>query len=891
MRRRDFLKAAVAGTTLARGRFPRGSGGSPPPVSLVADPADPIAAAKPAQWALAELAGGLAAAGAAVRRLDHAEAAGADDLCIVASGAAAPVAAAALERSGARAPDVPESLVLLRTRVAGRRAILACAVDARGLGYALLDLTDQVRAGAAPTEALAPVEPAVERPACAVRSVMRQFTSQTLDTPWYRDREGWKRYLAMLAAHRFNRLHLAFGFGYDSLQGVADSYFLFAYPFLLDVPGYAVQVTNLPDAERDRNLATLRFISDEAAARGLEFELGIWTHGYRLTDSPGARYVIEGLTPETHRAYCRDALTAVLRACPAITAVGLRIHGESGVAEGSYDFWSAVFEGAARCGRAVELDLHAKGLDDTMIRRALATGMPVNVSPKFAAEHLGLPYHQAAIRALEMPIPGKSGAGLMTLSEGSRVFTRYGYADFLKEGRRYTVRPRVFSGTQRLLAWGDPATAAAGARAFRFCGMTGADLMEPLTCRGRRGTAAGRRDGYVDERLLPRWDLEKYGAWYRAWGRMTYDPGTVADVFHRALGVDRRALALESALARASRILPVVTTAHLPSAACDAYWPEICWCQPMAAEPSPNPYVDTPWPRTFQHASPLDPQLFSSPAEAADELLRGETGARYSPLEVARWLEDLAGDALGDLARAGAQVSPERLRLAIDIEIVAGLGRFFSAKLRSGVLYAIHERTRDRRALVEALIGYRLARDVWTRVVERARGIYQADLSASDRFQERGQWADRLAGIGADIDALASRVGAAVVSTAPGAKAAVVAALTARPRTPAPAVHEPPPAFRPRFEVPLVLKARDPVVFASVRLHYRRVNQAERWLTAEASPRAGAWRVAIPAAYTLSEHPLQYYFEVQGGPGRVWLHPGFEADLLNQPYYVLRRVG
>ena len=64
---------------------------------------------------------------------------------------------------------------------------------------------------------------------------------------------------------------------------------LFPYPFLLAVPGYNVRATNLPDAERDRNLETLRFISEQTAARGLEFELGIWMHGYQLANSPHAQ--------------------------------------------------------------------------------------------------------------------------------------------------------------------------------------------------------------------------------------------------------------------------------------------------------------------------------------------------------------------------------------------------------------------------------------------------------------------------------------------------------------------------------------------------------------------------------------------------------------------------
>ena len=888
MRRRDFVRAGLAGAALAPGGRRARSGGGANAVVLVCDPVDHVASAPPARWALAELGEALTGAGAVVRTAERVADAGAADLCIVAAGAEASDVAAGLARADVVMPDTPEALAQLVTRVSRRRVLLACGTDARGLAYALLDLADRVRAGPAPLASLALPRPVLERPANAVRSVMRQFTSETLDTPWLHDRESWTRYLAMLATHRFNRVHLAFGLGYDGLRGVADSYLLFAYPFLVAVPGFDVRVTNLPDAERERNLATLRFVSDAAAARGLEFQLGIWMHGYRLADSPRARYVVEGLTPATHAAYCGAALEAVLRACPAISSVALRIHGESGVAEGSYDFWSAVFAGAARCGRRVEIDLHAKGLDATMIARALATGLPVNVSPKYAAEHLGLPYHQAAIRELELPVAGRSGAGLMTLSEGARVFTRYGYADFLREDRGYTVRPRVFSGTQRLLAWGDPAWAAAYARSFGFCGMTGADLMEPLTCRGRRGTGAGTRAGYADDRLAPRWDWQKYEPWYRAWGRASYNAETAADAFARALGADARARHLNAALASASRILPLVTTAYLPSAACDAYWPEIYWNQPIVEAAPQDPYFDAPVPRTFPNASPLDPQLFTSAAECAVGLLSGRRDARYDPLEAAGWLEGMAGQAERELALAGPQVVPDRLRVVADVAMLAGIGRFFAGKLRSAVLFAVHERGGDRRALEEALAAYRRARDAWAAVAERARGVYQADLSASDRFSERGQWTDRLAGIDADVEGMARRLTSPSTADDPHAAAAVDAALRPRPRPSLPCTHTPPAGFQRGAAVELdvvIARARAP---ASARLWYRRVDQAERWASVPMEAGDGSYRAAIPADRTDSPYPVQYYFELRDGAGEAQLLPGLGADLAAEPYFVLR---
>jgi hypothetical protein len=884
--RRGFLRAGLAGGAVFSLFRPQiaGRGSS---VALIADPADPIAASVAPQWALGELHRVLTETGVSVRRVDRVQDAAPEDLCVLAAGASAPSVAPAKKRIAIGAG--PERLALTSVRLSGREVLVACGTDARGLTYALLELADRVGSNGPSVDSVKQTTPAAEQPANPVRSVMRQFTSEVLDKSWFNDREMWPAYLTMLATHRFNRLHLAFGLGYDFLQQVADSYLLFLYPFLVDVPGYDVRVTNLSAAERERNLAMLRFISEQTVARGLEFQLGIWMHGYELMRSPDARYVVEGLTHETHAAYCRDALTAVLRACPSISAVALRIHGESGVAEGSYDFWQTVFDGVGRCGRSVEIDLHAKGIDRTMIDRALATGMPVNVSPKFWAEHLGLPYHQTAIRELEMPVAGREGRGLMALSEGSRSFTRYGYADLLRDDRQYTVRHRVWAGTQRLLASGDPTFASGYSRAFQFCGSRGMDLMEPLTFRGRRGTSVPgtRRSGYTDGTLEPQWDWQKYDAWYRLWGRLTYNAG--ADLLKG--GVSPLPASLARALARATRILPIVTTAYLPSAACDAYWPEIYWNQPIAAEPQPNPYGDTPGPKTFQHASPLDPEMFSTMSEHADELLRKkDRGGKYSPIEVAQWLQDLADGVMQDLASMKGTGSPATRRVVIDATIQAGLGRFFAAKFRAGVLYAIHERTGDRRALDETLAGYGDARRAWAELSEQAHTVYAADLSASDKLSERGQWLDRLQGIDEDIERIGQRRSSARTVADSTLTAAITEALGRPRRDPAPCTHTPPTGFRPAAALPIELRITGTQPIATVVCHYRHVNQAERFERVEMEARGPVRRAVIPAAYIDSAYPLQYYFTLNESPTRAHLYPGVGTDLTGQPYFVLRRA-
>ncbi len=855
--RRGFLYAGAAVGAAA----PLAHGASRGPIALITHPADKTAASAPVQHAVKALEAALVAAGFAVAHHAKVEASAKNAFAIVLDG-----------RDAAR--GVAESFTIAGATLAGRRALQVTGADARGLMYGLRELTVRLRSD--PATALSFATPLKSAPFNPVRSVMRQFTSKAYDTDWFHDRAMWPVYLSMLAENRFNRLHLCFGLAYDALVHVADSYFLFTYPFLVDVPAYKVRVSGLPDAERARNLETLKFISEQTVAHGLDFELGLWMHGYDWPAAPGVP-TIEGLNPDNHAAYCRDALTLLLKSLPAVSSVSLRFHGESGIKEGSYEFWKTVFAGIPAAGRRIEIDLHAKGVDTKMIDNALATGMPVNVAPKYWAEHLGVPYHQAAIREFDMPKPGQVGKGLMTLSEGSRSFTRYGFADLLRDGRRYTIRHRVFPGTQHVLAWGDPEWAARYGQMFAFCGSRGADLMEPLTYRGRRGSAVagGDRSGYAATKLRANWDWQKYGDWYRTLGRGLYDPTEAASPTD----------SLHKALALASRILPIITTSYMPSAACDAYWPEVYWNQPMAGEPTPNPYGDLFAPKVFQNSGPLDPQLFSSMREFAGEL-KGEASGKCSPVQVATWLEQLAAEIDAKLAEVGAPSSVEAVCLATDIRILAGLGRFFAAKFRAGVLFALFEQNGDKRAVDAALAKYRQARQAWADIVATADGVY-GDLGSSDILTEHGAWVDKLPLIDADIAAVEKLAAAAKPVADPKLAEAIAAAEAVVAILPGLARHLPPANYAPGQNLSLDFATDAPA--DSAVLWYRQVNQAQIWQSLAMTKTPAGWQGTIPAAATAAPYALQYYAVFRTAAGRAVMYPGLSIAFTALPYIVVER--
>ncbi len=886
--RREFIALSSSFAALPSLRFNQSNR-----VALVVDPNDSIASSTPVSWALSELEHSLRQWNIHVDRLEKLPPAP-KQFTIVASGSRSNSTQALLKRPGVKVSNNPEALALVPIKP---NALLACGSDARGLVYALLELTDRLNnAGDVTSENPFKITtPISEQPANAIRSVLRLFASDVEDKPWFNDRTFWTDYLSMLAHQRFNRFNLSLSLGYDFLRRVTDAYFLFPYPFLLSVPGYNVRVPRLPNAERDHNLEMLKFISEQTVNRGLDFQLGLWMHGYEWIDSPNANYTIEGLTKETHAVYCRDALRLLLQSCPLISGVTIRTHGESGVDEGSYQFWQTIFEGVASCGRRVEMDLHPKGLDETMLNNALATRQPVTVSPKFWAEHLGLPYHQADIRQLEVPDPKKQTSRLMNLSEGSRSFMRYGYGDLLREDRTWKVIHRVWPGSQRLLLWGDPVAAQAYSKAFKFCNSDGAEIMEPLTFKGRRGSGrAGNRCAYADSALVTHWDWQKYDYTYRVWGRLLYNPDAEPDTWRRYL-VKRfgaSAIDMETSLANASRILPLITTAHLPSAANNNYWPEMYLNHSLFDAAHPGSYNDSPAPKVFGNVSPLDPQLFYRINDYADDLLRGEITGKYSPLEVAQWLDDYIEKSQQALTRSirtlHREPSAEFQRFTNDCLIQIGLGNFFAAKFRAAVLYRLFEKTGEQAALVSSLVQYRKARDHWAKFANIAKNVYVDDVRVGELPQLHGHWVDRLAAIEKDIEALDEKLG----STKPGPPSASVAllikqVLSRTERADVVVHHKPPMRFVTGEPLAISLSGNKPVKW--VKLYYRHVNQAERFNASEMKQSSSAYQAIIPADYTNSPYPLQYYFEIKPMAAAPTIYPGLSKTFTNQPYFLIRR--
>jgi hypothetical protein len=517
--------------------------------------------------------------------------------------------------------------------------------------------------------------------------------------------------------------------------------------------------------------------------------------------------------------------------------------------------------------------------------------MPVKAGSKFWAEHQGLSYHQADIREAEYPRKGVTGT--FSVSSGERNFTRYGYGDFYGQRPGIEILYRVWPGTQRHLLWGDAALASGYGRAANFCGAAGMELCEPLTFKGREGSGhPGGRNAYVNSSLATTHrDTSKFSFTYLLWGRYLYSPDTAPEVHHR---VFRRAFgasgpALETALANSSRILPLITTAWLPSASNHSFWPELY--TPVSILPSTGKplYGDSPAPHNVSAISPLDPQLFSTIDQHAKNLITGTKDARYNPVEVIEWLETMVSVSTRSLvlARAGkvSQTnSPEFRQIEGDVLVLNGLGSYYANLFRAALFYSIHEQTGDPVAARRSLDAYRRARDAWSRMAERADEVYATDISYGDVPVRRGNWADRLPAIDQDLTVLEKHFASSLAQTLhqSSPQTAIQNATKASPRPALAIEHKTPATFHPGSDLQLSFTA--PTSTTTSILWYRHVNHGERWNSVPMQKAGSSYSGVVPASYTNSPYPMQYYFELHTIDAAT-LHPPLNPTLSNQPYY------
>jgi hypothetical protein len=592
--------------------------------------------------------------------------------------------------------DAPESYRIAPGLITGG--------DLRGVLYGLLEAADQIRE----TGRLRAVR---GTPATPIRGARTYLHNADLERDWYYSRDYWRAYFAMLARNRFNRFNLVFAHQTDYLAP--------PYPFWVAVETFPeIRARRLTDAERNRNLEMLRFISQTAADHGIDFTLGVWEHNVQAGMQPS----VAGITRANIGPYSYAALRNVLAACPAIRSVQMRTNSESGIPnDQQVEFYrDYVFRAIRDAGRRVVLDLRGWAMAGGMAEVAASAGMPLRLSTKYWAEDLGRPYQPA------------------------ETFPGYSYLNFLEKPRAYEFYWEVWAlGSHRLLLWGDPDYVRRMAPTFSLSGSKGFEIDVPLAQKGF-GNRPGRWGVFERPELAWwKWEFERYWMFYLLWGRLSYDPNAAEHVWtgelKRRFG-DAAPDVLEAYRA-ASGVLSEIVAAHLADP--NMYiWPEI----------NPGGLIDA-----YIDVRPSDWRFVASIPEAVRNRIEGTPSAKQTPEQTAAQLSELAARAERAVERARPKLADNREWRASepDFLVLAHLARYHAHKQLAAVRLAGFYRTGDPEELASARRELEGGLAVWRSLVRLTDGLYPASMAFGPR--DVGHWKEKLPYVEHDLATIRER--------------------------------------------------------------------------------------------------------------------------------------
>ncbi len=619
---------------------------------------------------------------------------GRDELNRAAGERGLPPVSIKVEISGGR----PESFIVTREKITGG--------DERGLMYGLLEAAEQIRQ-------TGHIASAQGQPATAMRGIRSFVHNESLERNGYYSKEYWNAYFAMLARSRLNRFNLVFA--------SQTNYLAPPYPFWVQLPEFPeIKVPGLSEEQRSKNLEMLCHISQSAAEHGVDFTLGVWEHNaWGVLHYPSwtgfQTPTVSGISEKNIGPYSYAALKKVLHECSAIRSVQIRTNDESGIPRSQQvSFYrDYIFRALREAGRPVTLDLRGWNGAPGMNEAAANAGVPLRVSAKYWAEHLGRPYQ---------PVD---------------TFSGYSYRDLLKKSRPYGYYWEIWAlGSHRLLLWGNPEYVRRAVPTLSLSDTTGFEIDAPLAQKGF-GNTPGEWGIFANSRYVSHkdkqfwhWEFQRYWMFYLLWGRLTYDPSTSENVWMDELR-QRFGEAAHDALAAyqsASRVLSEIVAAHMADATM-YHWPEI----------NPGGLI-----AEYKDVRPSDQSFIASPAEAARRVLRGESSAKQGPHETAQLLDRLASEVEAAVEKVATKLkdNAEWRGTEPDFRVLTHLARYHARKHEAAYSLSWFYETGNLAALDHAEAELVRALDVWKDLVALTDDLYPDKMIfGPDDF---GHWKDKL---------------------------------------------------------------------------------------------------------------------------------------------------
>ena len=834
-----------------------------------------------------ELASALAASGATLREVNHWTPAeiGTSPLLMVGTTADRRIQIL-LENAGVEVCDTPEGVIYQWCDIQDGKVLVLAGTDDTGLMYALLEMSERIAAHG--FEALNATENLFECPDNRVRCVDRYVVGH-LDDEWLKSEKFWSYYLPRLAKARFNRFCLIVGFD--------TAYMAPPYSFFVPVEGYEdITVVGQSDAARDENLRMLRRMGQMCHEHGILFEFGTWQQRPWTSEQ---KQLVTGLADDETvlGEYCYKGLRALIHAVPEIDIIQFRVNHESGVGTqvSAEDFWNhctdAVAEIATEDGRPLILDLRAKGLTDTMISHAFSKGLHVEVPTKYWCEHAAMPHHITIMRSEEL-------AKLDNLNHSRR----YSYADMLKKPRYYDVIYRLWNyGSTNLFLWGDADYARRFSKSCSLSGSAGLEINSPLALKyGHELLHKEPWDTFADPSLRSgEWEEERFWMWYTSYGRLGYSAETQPEVWMRQFRArfgEKSASVIERGLRAASKIIPFITTIHMPVHPSLRYWTEMStgWALFNENRIDGRKGYDFYTEITYGSTEPSDHGLFYGIDEYAADLFADKLQGKYSPLQSAAWLQLFVDDVQRCLKQSDEigenDGKAEYRAMRTDMILLCDMARYHIKKMHSAFALACFRITSDKTWLTDCVLLLAQAKGYWVSLSNLGLKAYHHDLefSSAGTKTRHGTWQDLLCEIEADQKTLAGMLAEQCVASSSGlAHCYQPMALAAERYTLSCDLPDTHPAGTPLTVAVGTSELTDTSNVPFV-LHYRHTNQLEGvFKTLEMTRTDSGWTATVPAEFLTPDWDLMLYVTMQGADGSCLMLPGIYHPKFPYPYHVV----
>ena len=780
--------------------------------------------------------------------------------------------AATLLREGKHAvPAVSEALTVWKTHRQKKKITVIAGYDDRGIMYGLLDVAQRTGWSdrRSPMKFVKDItsEPYIRERGIALYTMHRRYWESR-----FYDEQYWIGYFDRMACDRLNMLEILFGYENGGFMAPC-------YPYFFDVEGFPeVKMEDITPERQQRNVDAMHRFIALAHERGIGVRLSVWDHIYRGGVQAGGNAAFEydpnhalpwqvtGLeTTGNLIPYTKAAFAKLLKTFPEVDAILFKTNNESGLkTEELHDFSVSFFETVAETAPDMHIDIHSKGLTDTLINTAIRLGINFRIAPKFWMEQLGLPFSPTHVNR-----------------EDQRN-RRHGYADMLRYPQQYRILWKLWNGgTNRVFLWGDPEYVRRFAQSARLYNSSAYAVYEPMATKMESQT----HDMEPFDLLNPAYryydhEYERYWYFYRLWGRVGYDPATTTDIwdreFERRIGAEA-APVVQAALNEASWVLPRIIAACYPY----SFFPT------TSAWPEKQRLGDLP---LYARAEGSDIQQFASFDQEAQTLLGAFETGKIMPSTTALWLQNLSESIDKKVIivekRMKTKDNREFNATIVDLKMLSRLALYHSRRVPAAVSYCLFLRTQDISALDAAIEHEKHAIEAWKELVAAAGDVY-ADNILIGRVPLSGHWRDELTFLERGLERLKEQranfkpeekaMQAPLYSPAPAASNSKYFIISHTPVETAPTGQA----------VTVSVRVKAPAGIKWVRLQYRAVNQ---YLDFETLPMTltnekDTFEATIPADAIDTVYDLMYLIEMMDNNGHGFIYPDLNKET---PYEIVR---